>query len=1210
MASAAADRNLLFGILAVQMDFVRADQLIAAMNAWVLDKQRPLADHLLASGALASDARQLLDALVDKHIALHGGRADASLAALSSVEPLRRELAVIPDSDVQQSLGHAAVTPRGDRHATVAVPSRKPTSPGLRFHILRPHAAGGLGKVSIARDDELNREVALKELHDRHADNPDSRARFLQEAEITGGLEHPGVVPIYGLGQYADGRPFYAMRFIRGDSLAQAIDRFHREADPSWRQPADVLQLRRLLARFLDVCNAIDYAHSRGVLHRDLKPGNIMLGQYGETIVVDWGLAKPVQAPATDSVSVDPEATQPHLAEPAIRPQSGSGSAPTQMGAAIGTPAFMSPEQAAGRLDELSGASDVYSLGATLYVILTGRAPQDDDDLGVVLQRVARGEFPKPRAVKPIVPRGLEAICLKAMALNPRDRYPSPRALADDIEAWLADEPVSALPESVPMRAARWVKNHRTLVTSGAAMALVAAIALAAGNVQLRAANDRERDAKTAALAAQKTAEAALKKAEAAQAESQRQIARNESLLELARKSLDRYETLSKSDLLASYGMESLRSDLLEAAVEFYDALAAQTDQTEVSRQDRGEALFRLAGAHWQLGRMDAAQDAYKQAIAQFRQLSTEFPRNASYQQGAAVNASNLAELLIDNHRANDAGCYLADAAAAFDLLRQQNPTDVKYAARRAYVASLAGERFRQLGQMEPAAAELARAIEILQSVDLTQATSDQSIDVRYRLARALKQLAVFELEVLWEFPQASQRVRQAAELMRQLHQEEPDNIEIAHTLAQVLRQAGDVEAREFRIEPARTAYEEGLQVASALDQRHPDVPHVRQELAELHQSVGSLHGPFEDANLTPAGLAHQEQAVAIGRDLAAKFPQQVDRQLALARYEASLAGTYRTLGRTDDARRSIESARETLKRASAGAGDNFDFLFSLANLQLQLNDLCREAGELQESLDGLAEARVTIEKLEMLAQNVGEVALMAATYRLNRSMTLIDLQRITDAIAEFDRFNVAIARCGELADAPWMKASVVSMKTLANTARFVGLNGIRNDAVLQSLADDGNYQLCAEQAKEFPNVTGEPSDRVVAAQILAYAAAQAAADEKLSVDEQSQLVESLASEAVRQLELAWRQGYLRREGSSGLASLLFGSAISPADVRGDEQFQALKSRDDFTRLLQRVEQEEPPAAPSKTDSSGDAKTPLEPPQPQPKPDESPTGSP
>ena len=214
------------------MDFVRSDQLIAAMNSWVLDKQRPLADHLLASGALAVDSRQLLDALVDKHIALHGGRADASLAALSSVEPLRCELAVIPDSDVQQSLGHAAaVTPRGDRHATVVVPSRKPTSPGLRFHILRPHAAGGLGKVSIARDDELNREVALKELHDRHADNPDSRARFLQEAEITGGLEHPGVVPIYGLGQYADGRP------LLRDAFSSAATASPRRSTASTARP-------------------------------------------------------------------------------------------------------------------------------------------------------------------------------------------------------------------------------------------------------------------------------------------------------------------------------------------------------------------------------------------------------------------------------------------------------------------------------------------------------------------------------------------------------------------------------------------------------------------------------------------------------------------------------------------------------------------------------------------------------------------------------------------------------------------------------------------------------------------------------------------------------------------------------------------------------------------------------------------------------------
>src|SRR5262249_45396597 len=139
------------------------------------------------------------------------------------------------------------------------------TSSGQRFRILRPHAKGGLGQVSVALDEELHREVALKEIQDKHADHPESRSRFLLEAEITGGLEHPGIVPVYGLGQYADGRPFYAMRFIRGDNLKDAIDRFHK-ADVPARDPGErTLALRKLLGRFIDVCNAIAYAHSRGV---------------------------------------------------------------------------------------------------------------------------------------------------------------------------------------------------------------------------------------------------------------------------------------------------------------------------------------------------------------------------------------------------------------------------------------------------------------------------------------------------------------------------------------------------------------------------------------------------------------------------------------------------------------------------------------------------------------------------------------------------------------------------------------------------------------------------------------------------------------------------------------------------------------------------------------------------------------------------------
>src|SRR5207245_1913930 len=181
-------------------------------------------------------------------------------------------------------------------------------STGSRYEVLRFHAKGGLGEVHVARDEELHREVALKRLQALHARNPHSRTRFLREAAITSRLEHPSIVPVHSMGQDADGCPFYAMRFIQGKTLQEAIEQLHarknsREslpiADPQMpgsETPPDPfsrsLDLRQLLSRFVTVCNTIAYAHSKGIVHRDIKPHNIMLGPYGETLVVDWGLAK------------------------------------------------------------------------------------------------------------------------------------------------------------------------------------------------------------------------------------------------------------------------------------------------------------------------------------------------------------------------------------------------------------------------------------------------------------------------------------------------------------------------------------------------------------------------------------------------------------------------------------------------------------------------------------------------------------------------------------------------------------------------------------------------------------------------------------------------------------------------------------------------------------------------------------------------------
>jgi serine/threonine protein kinase len=437
-------------------------------------------------------------------------------------------------------------------------PSMPPDAPAVRpggaapqgaqrFRVLRPHARGGLGAVFVALDGELNREVALKRILDHHADDPSSRRRFVLEAEITGGLEHPGIVPVYGLGAQGDGRPYYAMRFVRGDTLTRAIDRFHADAgapaDPGRRS----LALRELLRRFLDVCNAIDYAHSRGVLHRDIKPSNVIVGKHGETLVVDWGLAK---ARGKEDL-LDPDAERP------LVPSSASGSAETLPGRALGTPAYMSPEQARGDLDRLGPRSDVYSLGATLYCLLTGRPPFQSDDLASVLQAVQEGDFPPPRRANPRVDRPLEAVCLRAMALLPEGRYESARDLAREVERWLADEPVSAYREPIPARVGRWARRHRTSVAVAVALLLAAVVALAVGAVLLASANTR---IEAGAKQARENAEVA--RINAAEAEEN---------FKLARDAVDRYLVgVEENDLLREPYMAGLRAELLGSAREFY----------------------------------------------------------------------------------------------------------------------------------------------------------------------------------------------------------------------------------------------------------------------------------------------------------------------------------------------------------------------------------------------------------------------------------------------------------------------------------------------------------------------------------------------------------------------------------------------------------------------------------------------------------------
>jgi eukaryotic-like serine/threonine-protein kinase len=400
------------------------------------------------------------------------------------IQELRRRIALLKAFEPTPALLDGARTHRRSSASCLA-----------RFFELKLHAAGGLGEVYEARDVAFSRQVALKFLKPGNVHQGETVDRFRGEAEITGRLEHPGIVPIYGIGEDNEGHPCYAMRFVRGLPMDEAIRNFH-EADgpelaPGERDarlaellsrikgkplvPIDALDLhdrvlRELLMRFMAVSETVAYANNKHVLHRDLKPANVMLGKFGETLLIDWGLARTFEPASEADGSEEPdesEQTMPIDPTPAhLTPTVGPK----------GTPAYMSPEQASARRD-LGPSSDVYSLGATLYCLLTGRAPFRGKAIDVLAQ-VREGSFERPRVVNPGVPRALEAVCLKAMALRPVDRYASAMELADDIDNWLAARPVTAWREPFGIRVGRWMHRHRTAVTATATSLIVAMLVL------------------------------------------------------------------------------------------------------------------------------------------------------------------------------------------------------------------------------------------------------------------------------------------------------------------------------------------------------------------------------------------------------------------------------------------------------------------------------------------------------------------------------------------------------------------------------------------------------------------------------------------------------------------------------------------------------------------------------------------------------------
>jgi tetratricopeptide (TPR) repeat protein len=705
----------------------------------------------------------------------------------------------------------------------------------------------------------------------------------------------------------------------------------------------------------MDVCNAIDYAHSRGVLHRDIKPGNIIVGKHGETLVVDWGLAK-----ATGKAEAGAE-------ERTLMPSSASGSAETLPGSAMGTPAYMSPEQARGEVDRLGPRSDVYSLGGTLYYLLTGKPSQAGEDVGEVLRRVQHGEFVPPRQIDPSIDKAIEAVCLKAMATQPEDRYASCRSLAEDVERWMADEPISAWREPRTRTLLRWLTRHRTGVTAAAVAGLVALVGTAVVlGVQTSAKTSLERAYNDLAQANERTTKAnlQLKGSHAALAQAHTLVKQtNVDLTAANAREADRFRLamdaiglfhgeVSKDFLLKEKPFQELRKRLLRGAADFYARLEERLKEQEdhASRAALAKAYEELSRITSVIGSVSDALAVRKKALAIRRELVLR-PESAD------EDRLRLVECLVNT-----------------------------------------GVILRSNGDPSGAIAVKKEAVGLAEAV---HAAAPDSTEPQYVLAKALDTVG-YDLSLKEGKPsEALQSHDRALKLLQGLTASEPDNKKYQRELARC------EDGREIalgslnRFEEAVAACQRQVAILENLsDSKDPS------SMDDLAQALSNLAGCWGDLNLRNRELEELTRALALWREAYRRFPNGIELRNNLAYCLANRANLLERTGRLTEALEAHREGREIL-RSLQSEDSGVAPLSNLVRCHWMMGSilLCNgdPTGSSRVFLEGLSWAETWSRRYP-----ADEAARMAvASSRRNVGTALLALSRPSESLDQFRQAEV-----------------------------------------------------------------------------------------------------------------------------------------------------------------------------------------------------------
>jgi serine/threonine-protein kinase len=770
----------------------------------------------------------------------------------------------LPDAVAQIAAGLLVAPER-------AGPAGLPTVAG--YEVLGPLGRGGMGLVYQARQLRCGRVVALKMIRGGAHAEPRDRTRFRTEAEAVARLQHPHIVPIYEVGEQ-DGWAYFALEFVPGGSLARHLAGRPQPAGPSAR-------LVETLAR------AMEYAHSQGIVHRDLKPANVLLTAHGLPKISDFGLAK----------RLDPE---PGTSLPRDR---------TLTGEVLGTPSYMAPEQTLGRPGEVGPAADVYALGAILYECLTGRPPfQAATRLDTLLQ--VRTEEPvPPRRLVPSVPRDLDTICRKCLQKEPRRRYPSAAALAEDLRRFLAGERVQARAAGAWERAVRWARRRKAVAAlvgiSGVAVLSLATLGvwhyaqLQGYNAELRA--ERNNADQLRELAQAKEAEARRQKEEA-----ETQWRRAEASFQSALAAVDQMLTrVSEKDEFLAHEprTELLRLKLLEDALRFYQGFLKEKGTDPVVRWETASAYLRVGDIQKRLGRQAAAEEAYGAAIALFQALAAEFPRRPAYRHLLAGCYTNLGgSLLANTPRSKEAEGAFRRALAIQQALVDEFPDKAEYRWAVAGSQHNLGAFLMETGRVGEAEKPLREALGHRRRL-----VEEDPKNPRFRrdLAQTHNNLGVV-LDRTGRFQQAEQTHGRALDLLRELVKEFPRvpayRLELAgshNALACVLKHMG-------RPGDAETEYGRALALQERLVQDFPRVLAHRVELAGSHYNLGLLLEKMKRAGEAEQACRH---ALGIYQGLVDEFPEVPKYQTELGNNRAHLARLLGGWGRLADARREAEQA-------------------------------------------------------------------------------------------------------------------------------------------------------------------------------------------------------------------------------------------------------------------------------------------------------------